>query len=239
MSDRTLFRLGAAAAVVGAVIALVLNAVHPRASDFEDPVRAEIQMVQQSDAWIPIHLGILAGVLLITFGLFAVARSLKGGPGEGVARVALGSLLISTAIGVMGVAVDGYAQKAVADAAEGGRALRGATLAAGTAVGDISWALFMATVIMVTGVTPVLFGAAVGVSRQYPAILGWPVAAVGAASIVVGAFGFLTGPSAAFFWAFLVTSALATLWVLAIGVVLWRRTAAPARAAARASVAPG
>jgi hypothetical protein len=31
------------------------------------------------------------------------------------------------------------------------------------------------------------------------------------------------GPSATFFVLFIVTSALATLWVLAIGIALWRR----------------
>jgi hypothetical protein len=141
MSDRTLFRLGSVAAVAGAVLALVTNAIHPRPSDYGDHVTAELRMVAGSDGWILIHLGLLAGVLLIGFGLFAVARSVKDGPAEGAARVAIGVLLVSIPVAVVQLAVDGYATKAAADAWSRTTGAEQATLvAAGTAVAEVGWA---------------------------------------------------------------------------------------------------
>ena len=88
MSDRSLFRWGGLAAVAGAVLAIVFNLLHPRISQFDDPVVPELEAVSGSDAWVGIHLGILLASLLIFFGLFALARSVKGSPGEGLGRVA-------------------------------------------------------------------------------------------------------------------------------------------------------
>ena len=98
MSDRTILRLGSASAIVGAAVALVANLLHPRVSRFEDPVNAFVREVAGSDAWVPLHLALVAGILLIAFGQFAFLRSMKGGPADGLARLALGSLLVSTPI---------------------------------------------------------------------------------------------------------------------------------------------
>jgi hypothetical protein len=231
MSDRTLFRLGSVAAVAGAVLALVTNAIHPRPSDYGDHVTAELRMVAGSDGWILIHLGLLAGVLLIGFGLFAVARSVKDGPAEGAARVAIGVLLVSIPVAVVQLAVDGYATKAVADAWSRATGAEQATLvAAGTAVAEVGWALFMMLALTVVGLVPIAFGWAVATSGRYPAALGWPVAVAGAGSVVASMLGVVGGPSATFFVLFIVTSALATLWVLAMGIALWRRADQPAPA---------
>ncbi len=219
MSERTLYRVGAWAAVVGAVIALVTNLVHPRISEFEDYVGAELREVRDSDGWLAIHLGLLLGSLLIILGLFALARSLKGGPAEGWARLALGGLLISAPVAVLTLMVDGYATKQVADAAAQGSS------AAGVAVVHLGWALFMGLIIMFLGITPFLFGVAVAVDGRYPASLGWGAALLGAASVVIGVVGTISGPSGGFFIVFTVTSGLLTLWVLILGVLLGRRAA--------------
>jgi hypothetical protein len=218
MSDRALARVGAACALVGAVLALVFNLLHPRPSSFEDPVRDQLRMVAESDAWIPIHLGIVLSVLLIVLGLFALARSLKGGPAEGLARLALGGLLISTPVALVTLAVDGYALKAVADAV-GGQATGSAE---GSAIVHIVWALFTMFIITFLGVTPFLFGLAVASDPGYSSPLGYGAILLGSAAVVNGASGILGGPSAGFFVVFTVVSGLLTLWVLALGVVLLR-----------------
>ena len=71
MSDRDLYRVGSASAVVGEVVALVTNLIHPRLSSYDDPVGETLRAAARSDAWIPIHLGLLVGSLLIVVGLFA------------------------------------------------------------------------------------------------------------------------------------------------------------------------
>jgi hypothetical protein len=165
----------------------------------------------------------LLGILLIVFGLFALARSLKGTEAEPQARVALGGLLISAPVVAVTLGVDGYASKAVADAlaAAPGDA---AALAAATAVAEVGWGLFMLTAITVLGITPVLYGLALAASKEWPAVYGWPVVVLGLGSIVAGLMGTFGGPSQGFFMLFTVTSVLITLWVLAGGIRLWMRT---------------
>lgn len=223
MNDRTLFRWGSWAAIVGAVVALVSNLLHPRIDEFGDVVATELQAVADSDAWILIHLGILLGALLITFALFVLARSMKGGPGEGMARVALGALLISAPVGIVTVGIDGYAMKEVAD----GVAAGGDPAAAATLV-HTTWALFMAFTITFIGITPALFGLAVVADPTYPSGLGWGAALLGLLVAGDGVVGMLAGPSSAFFIVFTVGSGLLTVWVLALGLLLGRRVAVSA-----------
>jgi len=231
MTERSFYRLGGAAGILGAILAGVGNAIHPRLSDFGDPVRAELEMVAGSSAWIPIHLVVAAGVLLITVGLYALARSLseERDGGYRVGRLALGSLLVSAPLALAALAIDGYAMKEVADvwAASGGSE---SSFAAGQAVRAVGWAVFMSFVMLFAGITPLLFGIAIAQDRKYPAAMGWPVVVLGAGSIVAGLIGFLGGPTQAFFLTFLVTSGLLTVWVLGASFVVMRRAPAEARA---------
>lgn len=223
MSERTILRMGAGAAVLGAVVLLAGNLLHPRPEDFDAPIASELQSVAESGGWVAIHLAILLGIVLITFGLFALARSLKGTEAEPQARVALGGLLISAPVAVVTLGIDGYATKAVADAvaAAPGDA---AALAAGTAVAEVGWGLFMLTAMTILGITPVLYGLALAASKEWPAAFGWPIVVIGLGSIVAGLMGTFGGPSAGFFMLFTVTSVVLTLWVLAGGIRLWTRT---------------
>jgi hypothetical protein len=228
MSERSLFRWGGAAAVVGAVVTLVTNLLHPRISDFDDPVPAFVEEIAGSGTWVLLHLGLVVGILLITVGLFALARSLKGGPAEGLARLALGSLLISTPIVLVTLGIDGYGSKAAAEAwAEASDPGRPAAFATAAALVQVSWGCFMLMTITYVGVTPILFGAAVAASEEYPPALGWAVAILGAGAVVAGLIGF--GGQSVLFWVlFVATSGLITLWILAMGVLLGRKARAPA-----------
>ena len=219
MPDRTLFRWGSWAAIVGGLIALAGNILHPRADDFADPVGEELRLIGETDSWVAIHLGILVGFVLIQFGLFALARSMKGGPAEGFARVALGSLLISAPLAIFALLIDGSAMGAIAEDV----AADPAALAAATAGAHVGWAGFMGLVIFALGVTPALFGFAVAKDGGYPAWLGWGAFLFGLVSVGTGVFGILDGPSSGFFLAFAIASGYVTLWVIGIGVLLGRR----------------
>jgi hypothetical protein len=226
MDERALFRWGGMAAVVGALVTLVTNLLHPRISDFDEPVPAFIEEIAGSGAWVLLHLGLVAGILLITVGLFAFGRSLKGSPAEGWARVALGSLLISTPIVLVTLGIDGYGSKAAADAwVEAAGPTRQAAFATAAAVVQVSWGCFMLMTITYVGLTPILFGAAVAASGEYPPALGWAVAILGAGAVVAGVIGF-GGQSALFWILFVATSGLITLWILAMGVLLGRKASA-------------
>jgi hypothetical protein len=220
VDDRTLFRLGSWAAIVGGVIALVGNILHPRHESFDDPMAEQLRIIGETDSWVALHLAILAGFLLVAFGLFALSRSMKGGPAEGIARVALGSLLISTPVAAFALLIDGYALGAIAESAAADPAF-----AAAASVGaEIGWAGFMGVVIFALGVTPALFGLAVAKDGGYPTWLGWGAFLFGLVSIAAGAWGILDGPSSAFFLVFAISSGYTTLWVIGMGFLLGRRT---------------
>ena len=228
MSERQLYRFGALSAIVGGVIALVFNLLHPRLGDYSDPVREDLRIAAESDAWTLIHLGITLGALLLVPALYVVARSLReDGGGYRLGRLALGSLVISAPVGLVTLAIDGYATKHVADlvAGSGAKGAAQGALAAGQAVNAIGWAVFMFFVIMLLGVTPALFGAAIAMSDDYPAVFGWPAVVLALGSIAAGVIGFFGGASEGFFLLFMITSGLLTIWVIALGVVLWRRSA--------------
>lgn len=221
MEDRMLFRVGSWAAIGGAIVALVTNLAHPRISNYDDYVRETLAKVSESDAWIAIHLGLLLGTLLIVVGLFVFARSMKGGPADGLARLGLGSLLVAAPVAVLTLLVDGYATKAVAD--EWAVAMNDATRAAGAAVLQVTWAMFVGLIILFVGVTPLVLGVAAARSGIYPAWLGWLAALVGLVAVVVGVVAAVDGPSAGFFTVFTAASGLLTVWVLVLGVLVGRR----------------
>ena len=223
MTDRSVLRLGSWAAIVGGVLAIIFNALHPRFGGEADPVAEELRIVAENDMWVPIHLGIFVSLLLITFGLFAFARSMKGGPAEGLSRVALGALVLSAPVALLTTLVDGYATKAVADAA----ADSPAAAAAGAAVAHTGWALFRGLTILYLGITPIAFGLASANDGGYPSWMGWAAVVFGSVSVLTGVYGVLTGSSPTFFLIFSIASGVLTLWVIALGVLLGRRAAGP------------
>jgi hypothetical protein len=230
MLDRSTLRFGAVCAIAGSLVALVANLLHPRISRFDDPVAAFVRAVSESAAWIPLHLALVASILLIAAGQFVFIRSMKEGPAEGLARLALGALLVSTPIALVTLGVDGYSQKAAADAWAASPSA--ASFATAAAVAHVSWGAFMLLILTFVGVTPILIGLAATRSGAYPAVWGWGAVLFGVGAIIAGLIGF-GGQSGLFWGLFLATSAPLTAWVLILGVLLWRRmpSTAPAPAA--------
>lgn len=67
MPERTLLRIGSDSAVLGAILLMVANALHPR-GDVEGAV-ATLKEIADSDIWVTDHLGIAIGALLVLGGL--------------------------------------------------------------------------------------------------------------------------------------------------------------------------
>lgn len=229
MSDRTVLKLGGLAGIVGGLGAIVLNAVHPRISDYEDPIRATLEEVAGYEAWTGIHLGLMLSIVLILLGLFVFARTIiDSGRSAILGRLALGALVVSGGVALLALPIDTYALRETAlNWAQDGH--RDIPFAVASAVTHVSWATFMAISISLLGVVPVAFGAAVAQGGDYPKVLGWPVAYLGLGSISAGAWGLVGGPTKGFFVLFGVTSFLLSAWVVVAGWLLWRRAAAPPR----------
>src|SRR5438445_13123521 len=94
MPERTLTRIGAAAAVLGAVLGLVVNVLHPRVNDPAN-TKAFLRQVAESTIWVGDHVGIIFALLLVTGGLVAGYRSITSAPRGSWARRGFGAGLVS------------------------------------------------------------------------------------------------------------------------------------------------
>jgi len=220
--DRTLIRIGAVSAIIGAVLFMVANILHARSPNIEI-TQAQIEAVAASDIWLTDHLVLLVSGLLLLGGLVALRKSISGQPGAAWAEFGYVSALVSTGLWVVLIALDGITSKVVHDAYA---AAPGAgTLAIAEMMEEIDIGLFSTFIIVFFGVTLLLYGLGVAFSDNYPRWLGWVAVVLATASLITGFVQAYTGLSV------LVTSMLfssfssfLTLWLLTMGVLMWRRT---------------
>lgn len=223
MSQASFYRIGATAMIAGTVLALVFNVVHGRASDATN-TEAQLRLAADKGPWILIHLGLFVGVLLVTGGLLALSRSLDWEAGSAWARFAVGGALIGGALFTALMAMDGIVLKRIADAWAAGGVDRAALFQLGHLVREGNSALLSLWTIEFLGGTLLMMGVALGRSSLYPR---W----AGLAGVVLGVAGLLDGFAMAlggltfgvFNVGFTAVSILATIWLFATGVLLWRR----------------
>lgn len=229
MPDRVLFRVGSISAIAGAALGLVFNLLHPRSEDSLDSIAAELRQVDDSGIWVFDHVMLGIAVVLSFLGLIAIARSITGDVGTSWAALARASAIASTAILSSLIAIDGIALKEIAEGFGPVTELESATAFVGAApVVETVRALFTGSIGAFFGVTPLLFGAAVVSSDVYPKWLGY-------VALVAGALGFVTAIIQAFnglstlttLIFFPIASVMFTLWLLYMGVLLWRKTVPP------------
>ena len=222
--DRTLIRIGSVSAIIGAVLFMIANVLHPRSPNIEI-TQAQIETVAASDIWLTDHLVLLLSGLLLLGGLIALRKSITGLPGAVWAEFGYVSALVSTGVWVVLVGLDGIASKVVHDAYA---AAPGAgTLAIAELMEEIDIGLFSTFIIVFFGVTLLLSGLGVALSDNFPKWLGWVAVVLATASLITGFVQAYTGLSV------LVTgmvfpglSSFLTLWLLIMGVLMWRRTRA-------------
>lgn len=107
------FRLGAGGAVIGSLLAGVGNLLHPATPVGQSEGVA--QAIAESAAWAPIHLMIVAGLILMFAGLVAISRSIKGGLAGALAQFGYVAAIAGITVGVLLVMLDGVAAKHLAD----------------------------------------------------------------------------------------------------------------------------
>ena len=56
MPERTLLRIGSLSLILGAVLGLIVNLLHPRGFDFDDTA-AHLQEVADSGVYLVVHIG--------------------------------------------------------------------------------------------------------------------------------------------------------------------------------------
>lgn len=218
--SRPLLRIGAAAAILGAVTHIAASALYPAAP--EEPDEA-IRVVSESGFFVADRLLDLVSVFLTVGALIVVACTLSSGPGRDATRTFLAVMGALWAGAVLtGAALEDVAD-AWADAASGARQGYVAAFDATTSVADALW---FGTV-CAWGVFLGALGVSLLAEPVYRRWIAWAAACGGA--LMLG------GVVLALVWdvAFLAAEAGSMLFrvvLVALGVSLWRR-AAPRRAA--------
>lgn len=225
--QRALGRISGAALVLGSIVGLVFNAMHPRDVDFSNVAESTLGEINGSSIWVGTHLGLTLAVFLGVLGLAGLSRSIQGDVGGALARLGFVSALLGGGILLVVLAIDGITAKVLAQnwAAATGDG-KDVALAVGGAIVSIGMGLLAIAIIVNFGFTAILFGTAVVASTNYPKLLGWVGVVTGAASLLVGVFigydGVLTAETLT---AFVVTSIAFTVWLLILGIQLWRKSA--------------
>jgi hypothetical protein len=216
------FRIGGWSAVAGSVLAGIGNLVHP-VTPMNDPVGVA-RVIADSDGWVPVHLAIVVGILLMLGGLVALYHSIRGGVAGALARLGLFAAVGGVTIGLVLVILDGVAAYQLAQewaaAPPGDQAL---ALGLVHVNETINFALASLFNLVFAGATFLLFGLAVALSDAHPRGLGWVVLVAGVASVGAGLVQAFTGePTEASRGLTIFGPTVITLWLMVIGFVLVR-----------------
>jgi hypothetical protein len=216
------FRLGAIGAVAGSLLAGIGNLLHPATPVGQSGEVA--RAIAQSTVWVPVHLMIVAGLILMFAGLVAFSRSIRGGLAGALAQFGYVAAIAGITIGVLLVMVDGVAAKHLADVwATAPQDQRETALRLVLAEESLNFAIASAFNIVFAGVTYILLGLAVALSRVYPRLLGWVAVVMGLGCVVAGLIQALTGePTLLTKTLTIVFPTVITLWTALLGVLLWR-----------------
>lgn len=187
-------RLAAGLFLVGAVLLIIGNSIHPIDASPSSTSRLELA---DTTSWIWIHLVIAFGFIAITAGFVTAQRVFADPRGAALARLAATTALIGgTVLVVVFAALDGYAMSVLArDWASVGEAERESIRSAAIALdaADTGMSAIGSTALL--GLTLGAFGLAVITSRPISAWLGWVAVGVGIAGLAAGLTMAATGPT--------------------------------------------
>lgn len=220
--ERAVPRIGAACAILGAVVSVAAGAGFGNRTTTLDSERMLRYVASQpSWYWPAVHLGFILGALLWVGAFTVFAGLLPEGVSRVLGRLATASIIVGATIHVVDSSVDGFGLTALARSWAGASGAEQANLlrAAATLL-QVLHGIWASVITFFHGLPFLLLGLAVVVSRRYPAWLGWIGVGGGAGSLAVGAMMFLGAgfvPSGLFIAFAIVVS----IWMLAMGILLW------------------
>ena len=217
-------RIGAVCAIVGSILNLVANLLHPKDLVAYDST-AHFRTIAADSSWSLDHFLFVVVAAITLWGLIALSDSLLKTRGAFMARLAAHMAIIGTALMVIFFVVDGFGMKAIAEvwqnapAAEAVPALYSALLMSKLGLGTGS-----AYQVWYLGLLPILFSIAMLQGGTFPRWISFIAMLGGVLGVVAGASFFLVGYSLAGLFSFIGAQAIIAVWVLAAGIVLYRRT---------------
>lgn len=231
--DAALLRIGATAGLLGLVVQVVMDRLHPHQVHPNDTA-AVFREYARSGIWTPVHIGQFLGTLLIVSALIALARHLARQPGVagGLAVLGAATAVVTAAVFAVQMAVDGVALKAAIDtwtSASGVGRASAFQVADGIRATEKGLGGFFQ---MTNGLTLALLGVSMAVAAGWPRWLGSFGAAGGLAFVAGGFLTATTGFSTQASRVLLVALTLSLVFLIGTAVAMWRR-AAPRPAAPR------
>jgi hypothetical protein len=225
-----ILRVGSYAGIAGALLGLVGNLLHP-ATPIGDP-EGVARTIADSRLWVPDHLAIVLGLILMLGGLVAIAHSIQDGLPAALARLGSVAAGAGITIGLILVTLDGLAAKGIAEAwTTAPVADQAAALQLVVAEETINFALAALFNILFAGVSFILYGLAVAWSRTYPRWLGWIVVVAGAGSILAGLIQAAAGkPTTITRVLTIIFPTVITLWLVEMNILVLRKASALERA---------
>lgn len=217
-------RLGAVAAIAGPVTLFVSTLLHPMSADPNDPVAAFSEYAADH-LWVASHLGQFLGIVLIGAALLALGRTLTGGQKvEAWTAMGAAGAVATVAAAAALQAVDGVALKAMVDTwAASPAEHKDAVFRVVYGVRQIEIGL-ASLVSLLLGLTAFSYGIALLSSTSYPRWLG-AVALMGAlGTFAAGVIHAYSGFSVLAMEVGMPSNAGLLLWLIIIGVKMWRKT---------------
>ena len=226
MSQRKVLRVGGVGAILGGILILAGNTIHPRESGQLDDAGILLAVVADSGLWVVDHLIIMIGIALLLGAFYGVTHSITGEAGAVWAQLAWGASIIGVGVGVVFMLTEATAISALAEtwAASSGTGQEVA-LAAGTALFELSLTLATGGALFLFGAAPVLVGKAILGSDDYPSWLGWTGVIVGVIGIGANLVPIVTGRTTQTGLVLVpMAIVLTTLWIVYLGVLMWARS---------------
>ena len=106
-------KIGGWSAVVGSLLGMVGNLLHPQ-TPIGDPF-GTAEVIAESGSWITLHLIIVVGIFLMLLGLYALFRSIKGTLPRVLAEFGMLAAVVGVTVGLVLVIMDGVGARQLAE----------------------------------------------------------------------------------------------------------------------------
>ena len=215
-------RSGATCAIAGSILLFIGTYLHPLEADPNEAVAAFTEYAADH-LWVASHLTQLAGVALMVATLLFLARQLESASSAGWSRIAAGGAIASLAVAAALQAVDGIALKVMVDVwAAAPAAQKEGAFHAAFAVRQVEIGL-ASMLSLLLGLTVIVYGGALLADHTYPKWIGRLAIVGGVPTVVAGVVMAYTGFSGLAMAINMPASAILLVWMLTLGVFMWRR----------------
>ena len=219
---RDIRKVGAMCAIGGASVLFIGTYLHPMRADPNDTVTAFTEYAADP-VWIVSHLTQLVGVILMVVALLFLAQELECAGGKGWSHIATGGAIASLGVAAVLQAVDGIALKHMVDAwAVAPASQKEVTFQAALAVRQVEIGLASMGNLLF-GLTVICYGMALLGDGTYPKWMSGLAIVGGVATAIAGGMIAYTGFSGPAMAINMPASSILLVWMLSLGVLMWRR----------------